>query len=239
LPSLLTAEDRQATLRDYAGLYLREEIQAEALSRNMGNFARFLETAALTNAEQVNYQKVGNDCMLAPRTVKDYFTVLDDTLVGHMLFPWQKTKGRKTVSAPKFYFFDVGVANSLLHRFSVKEATPEFGKVFEHFIFCELRAALDYLEAAHQLYYWRTYQQQEVDFVLAAPNCPTIAIEVKGCQRVSPRDASGLNALAEDAKLARKIIVSLEKHPLILDDGTEVFPVEDFLTRLWQGEFFS
>ena len=124
-------------MKNYVGFYLQEEIRAEGLSRSIENFSRFLETAAYSNSEQIVFQSLANDAELPARTVRDYFQILEDTLVGTLLPAYRGTKKRKAVSAAKFYYFDIGVANVLSGRSNLSPGTPEFGKALEHLVFCE------------------------------------------------------------------------------------------------------
>jgi predicted AAA+ superfamily ATPase len=237
LPSVLLSDRPKEDLQAYVGLYLQEEIRAEGLARSIPNFSRFLETAAAMNGEIVNYTKVGNDAQISPRTVRDYFQVLEDTLVGNLLPPFQGTRSRKAVATEKFFFFDVGVAHALLDRWSVSPRTPEYGRVLEHLVERELRASLDYFRSGRRLFFWRSLSQMEVDFILAEGQRPVIAIEVKASRTVSPRDLKGLRAFGEDWPKVRKIVVSLEPHPRTTEDRIEILPVEQFLSQLWGQGF--
>lgn len=229
LPGILDAEDFRLELRDYVGLYLEEDIRAEGLTRNVGNFSRFLTTAALGNAEQLNYTNVANDTGIPLNTVKAYFHILYDTLLGYELPSYRKTKMRKAVATPKFYFFDVGVANELLGRFEIARHGDLFGKAFEHLILTELKAALAYRDSGKPLCYWRSLSQLEVDFILG----DDVAIEVKGKALVSPRDERALAALAQELPLKRRIVVCLEPVRRLSAAGNEIIPVEEFLAELW------
>ncbi len=238
LPSILLSTDKKEDLINYVDLYLKEEIQAEAISRSIGNFSRFLDAATLCNAEQLNYTKVGNDSGVAPRTVKDYFQVLEDTLFAHTLPVYNKTKKRKSTSIAKFYFFDTGVANALASRWQLKQGTTEYGKALEHLIFTEIKAAIDYLKTDTKMFYWRSLSKFEVDFVLKT-GISTFGIEVKGSRHVASTDEKGLLALNEDVSKLIKIIISLEDEPRLTKNGTKIFPVEIFLDKLWKGDFFQ
>ncbi len=231
LPAILTSLIPAELLRAYVGTYLQEEILAEGLVRNIGSFSRFLSTAGLTNGEQINFTAVGGDTGIPPRTVREYYTVLEDTLVGYLLPCFQHTRKRKPVSTPKFYFFDVGVANTLAKRGKVEPGSEMFGRALEHVIFLELRAYLDYRRLDQPLTYWRSRSQFEVDFVIGNK----VGIEVKGKSLVNKRDLRGLRALSEDITLRQKIVVSLEREPRVVEGGIEVLPVELFLRRLWDG----
>lgn len=233
LPHVLFSPRPEEELNAYVGAYLMEEIQAEGAVRSIGNFSRFLPVAALASGEQLNFTSIGNDCQVAPRLVREYFQVLDDTLVGHMLEPLRGTSKRKAVASAKFYLFDVGVANALVRRGPVEPGSEGFGRALEHLIFLELRAWLDYTRRASlPLTYWRSLSQLEVDFVLG----DSVGIEVKASPLTSRRDYKGLLALAEDIPLRRKIVVCLEREARTTDEGIEVIPVREFLVRLWGGE---
>lgn len=229
LPGIIDSQDFKAELKNYVGLYLEEEIRAEGLTRNVGNFNRFLTTAALGNAEQVNYSNIANDIGLPLNTVKAYFHILYDTLIGYELPPYRKTITRKAVATPKFYFFDIGVVNELLGRFQIERHGDLFGKAFEHLVFTELKAALEYFDSDRPLCYWRSLSKLEVDFLLG----DDIAIEVKGKGIVTAKDERSLSALAEELHLKRRIIVCLEPHRRRSDAGNEIIPAEEFLAELW------
>lgn len=235
LPAVLDSEAPWEDLKEYVGTYLQEEIRAEALARSIEAFSRFLNVAGLANGEQLNFTKIGNDAQVPPRTVREFFSVLEDTLVGFQLHPYQKAKSRKPVATPKFYFFDVGVAHALQGIRETAVGTSSFGRALEHLIATELRAYLSYKRDERSLHYWRTTSQLEVDFLIG----DSVAIEVKGGGRVSGADTKALLALGEDLKLRRKIVVSTEPNPRRLDSGVDVLPVELFLTKLWSGDLLG
>jgi uncharacterized protein len=232
LPAILTSAIPHELLRAYVGTYLQEEVLAEGLVRNIGSFSRFLTTAGLTNGEQVNFTAVGSDTGVPPRTIREYYQVLEDTLIGYVVPTFQQTSKRKPVTTPKFYFFDVGVANTLAKRGAIEAGSELFGRALEHLVFLELRAYLDYHRLDFPLTYWRCQSKLEVDFVVG----DDIAIEVKGKSLVSARDLKGLRALSEEVTLQRKLLVCTEREPRRLDDGTEVLPIATFLRQLWDGE---
>lgn len=229
LPGIIDAPRAKIDLDTYVGVYLKEEIQAEALTRSIENFSRVLNFSAQLNAEQINYTKVGNDAGVPPRTVRDYFQIFTDTLIGHLLPAFQKTTKRKPVATDKFYFFDLGVARSLARAGEISPATPVFGKAIEHLILLEIIAYKDYNWRDIEIQYWRSQSQLEVDFLINE----SIAIEVKATARVSPQDLKGIRALEEDIALKRKIIVCSESERRILD-GIEIMPYREFLDDLWQ-----
>jgi predicted AAA+ superfamily ATPase len=232
LPAVIDSPSFREDLRAFVGTYLREEVQAEGLTRSIGAFSRFLEVAGLTNGEQLNYAAVASDAGVPARTVREHYQILEDTLVGHQLPAYRKTKKRKPVATAKFYFFDVGVANVLLRRGAIEQCSDAFGRAMEHLVFLELRAFLDYQRREEELSYWRSLSQFEVDFLLG----DRIGIKVKGKDRVGPRDYRGLLALREDVALRRMIVVCSEKKRRRTDEGVEVLPVAEFFQDLWAGE---
>lgn len=238
LPSVLLSETPQLDLRDYVGTYLQQEIAAEGLTRSIGNFSRFLQIAAMTNARQLSYSNVANDAAVPARTVKDYFEIMKDTLVGHELESFRQTKSRKAVASSKFYLFDVGVCHALLEREGVSVQSTEFGDVFEQHMFTELRAAIDYMDPLQSLSYWRSLSKLEVDFILRRGS-HLVAIEAKATKHVSKSDFAGLRAFAEDFPDCRKIVVCREDAARRTDDDIEVLPYRIFLQRLWDGEIFG
>jgi predicted AAA+ superfamily ATPase len=231
LPSVFDSEHPVEDLRAYVGTYLQEEIRAEGLARSIEGFSRFLDTAGMCNGELLNYTKVGSDASIPPRTVRDHFQLLEDTLVAHLLPAFRNTKSRKPVATAKFYFFDVGIANVLLRRGPVEPRSEAFGRALEHLIFLELRAFLDYQRVDRPLTHWRTHAGQEVDFLVG----DAVAIEVKGSGRISEQDLKGLRALSQEVKLRRRIVVCNERGARKADDGIEILPVAQFLDELWQG----
>ena len=229
LPSFLDAAEPRQDLRAYVGTYLQEEIQAEGLTRSIGNFGRFLDVAGLTNGEQINFTAVASDAGLAPSTVREHYRILEDTLVGEQLPAFRRTRTRKPVATAKFYFFDVGVANTLRRTGAIERGSDAYGRALEHLVFLELRAWLDYRQRDEPLTYWRSQSQLEVDFVIG----DAVAIEVKAKSRVSARDCKGLLALAEEVPLRRKLVVCHEPRRRRDDNGIEIVPVQEFLDALW------
>jgi uncharacterized protein len=190
-----------------------------------------MDVAALSSGELVNFANIGSDSGVPPRTVREHFQILQDTLLGTLLPPYQKTVKRKPVSTAKFYLFDVGVANILMKRERILPGSKEFGETLEHLIFCELSAYLSYSASQRPLTFWRSQSQLEVDFVIG----DEVAIEVKATERVRKNDLKGLRALAEELPLKRKIVVCMETSRWQEDDGIEIIPVSEFLQELAAG----
>ncbi|MBR6277616.1 MAG: ATP-binding protein [Bacteroidales bacterium] len=222
----------QKKLQAYISVYLKEEIKAEALVRNLNTFNRFLEVAALTNGEMVNYNNIAQDCGIDAKTVKEYFAILEETLMGFMVPAFEKTVKRRLNQAPRFYFFDVALPNYLLKRTNLQPGSEDFGHSFEHLMIQEIRAFLGYNNYENALTFWHTYSGYEVDAVLCGGKT---AIEFKSSKEVQSKHLKGLKAFKEEHPEARLIIVSLDKSQRIFND-VEVLPAEIFLKKLWNKE---
>lgn len=234
LPTHYLAKNPKRLLAAYVDVYLKEEIQEEALARNLTGFHRFLEIAALTNGEIVNYANIASECGVSAQTIKSYFGILEDTLVGYMIPAYTKVMKRRLVQAPRFFFFDVGLTNHLLHRDALVRGTPEYGHAFEHFIIMELIAYIGYNHKEEKLSYWRTHTGVEVDVVIGNAK---LAIEIKSADEIAKRHMKGLKSFGDDYPDCRKIIVSLDRINRKEDD-IELIYVHDFLKMLWNDELF-
>lgn len=232
LPAVLDSVDPWRDLKEYVGVYLQEEIRAESLTRSIEAFSRFLSVAGLANGQQVNFTKIGNDAQVPPRTIREFYSVLEDTLIGYQVLPLATSKKRKSVATSKFYFFDIGVAHTLQGIRQIVPGTMQYGQAVEHLVANELRAAISYQNIGLNLLYWRSLSQFEVDFVVG----DLLAVEVKSGGRISESDANGLRALSEECKFKRKIIISAETTERRLADGIEIMPLRNFLEKLWTGE---
>lgn len=232
MPRFYLSKNPQNMLKAYVSVYLKEEIQAESLVRNLKNFSRFLEVAAITDGEMVNYQNIAQDCGVSANTIKEYFQILEDTLLGFYIPAYTKTIKRKIVQAPRFYLFDVGVTNYLLGRKDLKRGSVEYGHAFEHFIVQELVAYISYSDNSNKISYWRTYTQIEVDVILGDAK---VAIEIKSADEIMSKHLKGLKAFREEHPETRLMVVSLDKLTRT-SDGIEIVYVYDFLKMLWKGE---
>jgi predicted AAA+ superfamily ATPase len=236
IPRHYLSNKPELLLEAYVGEYLKEEIAQEALTRNIPAFSRFLEAAAFSNGENVVYKNIASECGVSVHTVKEYFHILEDTLIGNFVPSFQKRPKRRVVQSPRFYYFDVGLANFLLKRKSVILKSESFGKAFEHFIYQELVAHNHYSRLKYPISYWHTTSDIEVDFILGDHE---VAIEVKGVEQVDSHHAKGLLSFQEEYTTKKSIIVSLDKRPRQLNNGTVVLPWEHFLQKLWNGEIIS
>lgn len=229
LPAHYLAKNPERRLSAYIDVYLKEEIKEEALVRNLSSFQRFLEVAALTNGEILNNNNIAQDCGVSANTVASYFEILEDTLIGFKVPAYNKVIKRRLVQTPRFYYFDIGVVNHLLHRKELTRGTTDYGHAFEHFVIQELRAWLSYKDSDERLSYWRTYTGMEVDAVIGDAR---VAIEIKSVEEVLPRHLKGLKAFAEEYPGCRSIIVSLD--PINRRIGNiECICLFDFLKQMW------
>jgi predicted AAA+ superfamily ATPase len=214
----------------YASNYLREEIQQEALTRDLASFSRFLRVAALMNGQVVNVSGISRDAGVPRPTVQRYFDVLADTLVGHWLPAWQPRIKIREVAHPKFYLFDCGVVRAVSGRLRAPLHDTERGPALETWMFHELRAHLDHAGVGGELSYYRTPAGVEVDFIWSGPGT-SVAIEVKAATTWRSADGASLKDLYRRKVAARVVGVYRGEHPL-RDGPVYVWPVRDFLARL-------
>ena len=222
-------------MQAYITVYLREEIKAEALVRNLSVFNKFLEVAALTDGEMVIWNNIAQDCGIDAKTVKEYFAILEETLIGYMIPAYTKKVKRNLRQAPRFYYFDVCIPNYLLGKRVINQGSADFGHAFEHLMIQELVAYLGYHFIDGGLSYWHTYSGLEVDAILGDAK---VAIEFKSCSEVQKRHLNGLKSFKEEHPECRLIVVSMDAYPRLLQD-VEVLPATIFLQRLWRDEIIS
>jgi len=228
LPPVYLSDDPEEELYAYTETYLNMEIQAEALVRKIPAFTRFLRTAALTSGQLLNFSSVANDAGVPVSTVREYYQILEDTLIGFLLPAWSKSIKRKAIHAAKFYFFDVGIKNVLGNIKSLDPGSDQYGYAFEHFIAQELRAYLSYRRIREPLSYWQAKNGQEVDFIIG----DDIAIEVKTAARLSTKHLKGLRALEEEKICKKYYLISCDPAPQ-KTGNIEALHWQDFLQRLW------
>lgn len=233
IPSHYLQDNPRRSLHAYAQDYLKEEVFAEGLTRNIPAFSRFFEAMGYSHGELTNYSNIARDCGVDSKTVKEYYQILVDTLLGTFITPFRKRQGRQVISkAAKFYLFDVGVAGFLAGYDIREERGEQFGKAFEHFIHAELNAHRSYRELDYEINFWRTKTGLEVDFILGGGE---VAIEVKGSGRVDNTDLRAVNAFQDECRPRRVIVVCNEQKPR--KAGTvDIMPWRRFLADLWDGK---
>ena len=231
LPKAYLAERPQRFLAAYVTTYLKEEVQAEALTRNIGGFARFLEVAAIHNAQVTNTSNIARDAQVARQTVQGYFEVLVDTLLGSWLHAWKPKRATKLVAHPKFYFFDAGVARALSARLPYAPTKEELGAIFETYLLHELRAYLSYTERAYPLYFFRTFDDVEVDVLFESAK-GMVALEFKSSPTWRGEFNKGFRRVTAELAKVRCIGVYTGARKLE-HDGVAVYPYGEFLEMLW------
>ena len=235
LPAHYLSDHAAPRLAAYVGDYLREEVLAEALTRNLPAFQRFLEAAAFSNGQLVNAATIAREIGVAANTVRGYFDILVDTLVAAWVPAWTKRAKRRVIQAPRFWFFDVGIVNELTQRGTLAPGSSDFGAAFEHLIFMELRAHATYSPRGTGLpvSYWRTASGIEVDFILGNAE---VAVEVKATERPTTDHLKGLRAWREEHPESRCILVCRAPRPRRSENGIEIIPWREFLRSLWRNE---
>lgn len=232
LPRVYLSDDPQQELYDYIDSYLRDEIQSEALVRNLPVFNDFLRLAAMSSGQLINYSNIASDLGVSVNTVKEYFQILDDTLIGFRLEPWRHGKGTKTIATSKYYLFDMGIRQALQHL--ADDLTQSQGTSFEQFVLNEVRAAISYCRKRVDLTFWRTRNQDEVDLVIGDHT----AVEVKSAMKASERFLGGLKKISEEQTWKHRILVSNDpisaRHP----SGIQILHWETFFQHLWEGRYF-
>jgi predicted AAA+ superfamily ATPase len=235
VPVVVDADDPDDVLRNYAALYLREEVQVESLVRNVGAFARFLESICLSHMTVLNISSVARECQVERKVVQGYIDILEDLLLAVRLPVFAKRARRTMTVHPKLMLFDTGVFLSLRPYGPLDRPEEIGGQALEGLVAQHLLAWIAYGGSGHRLYHWRTRGGSEVDLVLYGPD-GLWAIEVKSTRRrLHPRDIRGLRAFGEDYPEARRLILYRGDDVLQRDDGIAVIPVDTFLRQLVPG----
>ncbi len=236
LPNIYQADRPRPLLNGYVADYLKEEVAAEGLVRNLPVYSEFLNVAALSDTELVNFSTIARDCGVSSHTIRGYFQILEDTLLGRWLPAYTKRPKRRVIAAPKFYFGDVGVVNHLARRGDLSAGSELYGKAFENWVFHEMSAHNSYSDAFAKISYWRLASGIEVDFIV---NDMQLAIEAKATVKVTSDHLKGLRALLQDhPKIKQRIVVCLERTRRRTDDGILILPAAEFCDRLSAGDLF-
>jgi predicted AAA+ superfamily ATPase len=229
-------DDYEKSLKGYVQDYLKEEVFAEGLTRNIPAFARFFDTVGYTHGELTNFSNIARDCGVDAKTIREYYQILEDTLLGRMVEPFKKRRSRQIIiKMPKFYLFDVGVAGAIVKRHLSEERGEAFGRAFEHFIFMEIVAHASYSEPNYAIHYWRTKSGLEVDFILGGGE---VSIEVKGQSHVENRDLRPLAAFMDEYRPNKALVVCNEREERVVGKII-ILPWRRFLEELWGGRIIS
>ncbi|HOI41319.1 MAG TPA: ATP-binding protein [Elusimicrobiales bacterium] len=231
LPSIYSEKDEESahrSLKAYVNTYLQEEIAAEAITRNIGAFLRFLPLAAFENGRLLNYSSIAKETGISYKTVQEYFQVLQDTLVGFLLPAFSRSARKQLARHPKFYFFDTGVHRAICGKLSVplQPGTSEYGDAFEHFVICETARLIDYAGKDHSLSFYRTKDGAEVDLVVETPAGKIFAIEIKSSRAPSSAHLRGLKSFGRDFPDASLFCVAPVPRARLLD-GIKIVPWQE------------
>ena len=201
-------------LVSYAETYLEEEIRAEALVRNIGSFLRFLRFAANENGNVINYSNIARETANKNKDVKEYFQILEDTLVGFHLLAYVKSSRKRLMRHPKFYFFDTGVQRALAKKIyqDVSRYTPEYGRVFEHFLIKEIIHLSQYKKKGYEFSFYRTENGAEADLIIETPDEKVFALEIKASENPRLSDLKGLRSFKEICPKAKLICACLSEN---------------------------
>ncbi len=236
LPQHYTDPKPQEYLRSYVGDYLKEEIAAEGLVRNLATFSGFLEAASFSDGGNVNASNIARECGVSSNTVNEYFSILVDTLLGRWVPSYTKRPKRRAKKSPKFYFADVGVVNYLARRRQLEPGSQGYGDAFENFISHEVQAHASYSHLHYDISYWQLSTGTEVDFILGDME---LAVEVKSNEQIASHHLKSLRELAKDYQPRRKILLCREPTRRNTEDGIEIYPYRQFLTELWNGQIIT
>lgn len=236
LPTIYLSDTPNRLLNGYVADYLKEEVAAEGLVRNLPTFSQFLNIAALSDTEMVNFSTIARDCGVSSHTIKGHFQILEDTLLGRWLPAYRKRPKRRTIATPKFYFADVGAVNYLARRGDLQPGSELFGKAFENWVFHELSAHNAYKERFATLSYWRLTSGVEVDFIV---NDMEVAVEAKATAKITSDHLKNLRSLVKDhPEVKQRIVVCLENRSRKTEDGILLLSPSEFCQRLAAGELF-
>lgn len=233
LPSLIAVESKKDALSSYVGMYLKEEIQQEALVRRLDQFARFLEVAAFSQAQVLSVLSVASDLGVSRNTAESYFQILEDLLLAYRIPVFQKRAKRKTSTHPKFYFFDVGVYRTLRKKGPLDPVEEIEGAAIESLVFQELKACIDNHGLSLDIFFHRTQDKCEVDFVLYGED-GFFAIEVKRSSRINSNDLSSLKLFQKEYPEAKAYVFYLGEDERITDDQIHIIPLRKALLGLKQ-----
>jgi predicted AAA+ superfamily ATPase len=230
IPLIWGSSDPQETLRAYVDLYLREEVKAEALVRQIGDFSRFLETISFSHGSILNLANVSRECQVPRKTLDLHLQILCDLLLGYLIPVFEKRAQRELTSHPKFYYFDPGVFRVLRKQGFLDQSNETDGAALEGLVAEHLRSWIDFQKEKNDLYFWRTRSGVEVDFIIYG-STTFAAFEVKNGQTIAPHDLRGLKEFKKDFPEASLTLIYRGRE-MLKRDGVLCIPAEQFLTNL-------
>lgn len=229
-------EDPVEFLRSYTETYLKEEVAAEGLVRDIGPFALFLDMAAANDGETVNFSNIARECSVSSKTVQQYYQILEDTFLAFKLPAWKRSARRRLVSSPRYYLFDPGVTNALAHTLTDRMGGSLLGRRFEQFVIGQLIASIHYQRLDYTLHYWRTNHGAEVDVLLCAGNRIVCALEIKSSRRIASESLTGLKSFLEDNPEVAAYVLGIQQKRRKLANGVTVMDWKDFIAEHLESE---
>lgn len=230
LPVVFSNENKSDALEAYIALYLKEEVQMEGLTRNIGNFSRFLEIISFSHAQLLNTSEIARECAIGRKTVENYISILEDLLIAWLLPVFSKKAKRNLVAHSKFYFFDSGVFNTIRPKGPLDSPSDMHGPALEGLVLQHLMAWAEYSQKKKNIYFWRTKSGNEVDFIVYGEDS-FLAIEVKNSASVRNKDLAGLKAFLQDYPQAKAFLLYRGAEKMVIDNIT-CMPCEDFLLSI-------
>jgi len=231
LPPVWTGKepDWREFLRAYTETYLREEVAAEGLVRNIGPFSQFLDIAAANDGEIVNFTNIARECAVSVKTAQQYYQILEETFLAIRLPAWRKSPRKRLVSHPRYYLFDPGVTNALAHTLG-RELNPRLrGRRFEQLVIGQTMAAIHYLRLDYQLYYWRTHHGAEVDLLLCRGEQVVAAVEIKSARNIVKEGLEGVASFRSDYPETPVYVLGDRQRRRLLADNVTVVSWDHFL----------
>jgi len=237
MPHIYKSKQSQDLKKSYIADYLKEEVFSEGLVRKLAPFSQFLELAALSDTEQVSYESFARDVSKSASTIKSYYEILSDTLLGDFVPAYVFKNKRRVKKQPKFYFFDVGIVNHLASRGNIEMKSSLFGKAFENWVYHELKSYLTYKNKDLKISYWALSSGVEVDFIIGHMNC---SIEVKSSSKINSTHLKGLRELkVEYPEIKKRYVISTERESRETADGIHILSHKDFTEKLWSGKIIK
>ncbi|MBI4677464.1 MAG: ATP-binding protein [Elusimicrobia bacterium] len=235
--ALQDPEDRKRFLRAYVQTYLKEEIQVEQAVRKVEPFRRFLEVAAQSNGEILNYSRLGREAGIEAKSVERYFQILSDTLLGFFLEAYHPSIRKRQLSKPKFYFFDLGACRAAQNALDIPvlPRTFAYGRAFEHLVILECIRLNDALERGFGFSYLRTKDDAEVDLIIERPGKSSLLVEVKSSDRVDPASLRNLRDFGKAIRGSERMVLCRERSPREAD-GVSILPWQDGLRRIFEPQ---
>ena len=221
--SLKSRKDKILFLDSYVNTYLKEEILIEQLVRNIDPFRLFLPIAAQMNGQLLNYSNISLDTGVSYKTIETYFQILEETLLGYFLLPFDRSVRKVQKQSPKFYFVDQGIKRTLANQLQnkIQEKTPEYGDAFESWFISECISRNEYLKRGYQFFFLRTKDNLEIDLIIRKPNGREVLIEIKSAYIIQDKHLSSLKKMKNDFPKAQFLCVcrtEIEQK----DDGIEI-----------------